>query len=372
MAGAYEYLQPMHEIFTPADVKSFLASEACDSLVAFVTRLGDSVIGKKITDAIVVSPTVQGMIDTLSCMDEYIKDIPPITDHKSRFGNPAFRTWLTKVQDTIDDHLRNLVPEEAIIEFRTYFTTCFGDFQRIDYGTGHELHFCVWMYCFEKIGKIGAEDYPALVLRVFNRYLKLMRNLQLTYWLEPAGSHGVWGLDDYHFLPFLFGAAQLVDHSHMRPKSIHNEETVAGFGNQYMYLGCIQFINQVKTGTLPWHSPLLNDISGAKTWRKVYDGMIKMYKAEVLSKRPIVQHLLFGSLFHFESDAVDGDDAEAGEDPCGQGHAHGGHGHGQAGLPKGSGGAIMTDVMPPCCAPRVPSAMSAMDSKQRKNMIPFD
>jgi serine/threonine-protein phosphatase 2A activator len=105
--------------------------------------------------------------------------------------------------------VEQIVEKPALYEVSTYFLNCWGNKKRIDYGTGHEAHFVAFLLCLHKLDLVKEEDFPAVVLKVFWRYIGVMRTLQFTYWLEPAGSHGVWGLDDYHFLPFMFGSAQL-------------------------------------------------------------------------------------------------------------------------------------------------------------------
>ena len=159
----------------------------------------------------------------------------------------------------------------------------------------------MFLYILYRIGYFTKADFPELICVTFVKYIKLMRKLQLTYMLEPAGSHGVWGLDDYHFLPFVFGASQLKDHDYINPKSIQDDKILAAESERYMYLDCIRFIKEVKKGCLfAESSPTLNDISNVISWNKITTGMIKMYQAEVLFKHPVIKHLRFGSVLKFD------------------------------------------------------------------------
>lgn len=117
--------------------------------------------------------------------------------------------------------------------------------------------------------------------------------------LEPAGSHGVWSLDDYQFLPFLWGSGQLLANAQIAPKSVRSREIVDFYADDFLYLGAIKFVLTVKTGPFGEHSPTLNSIAELQHWEKVNGGLMKMYMAEVLGKFPVVQHQLFGPIFPF-------------------------------------------------------------------------
>ena len=93
-----------------------------------------------------------------------------------RFGNKAFRTWLDKIIQNVEEDLAVILQAgnpnfvhfaRAIPELREYLIDSFGSYERIDYGTGHELNFYVFLYCMCKIGIYKYEDYKPLINKVF-------------------------------------------------------------------------------------------------------------------------------------------------------------------------------------------------------------
>jgi len=89
-----------------------------------------------------------------------LDECPPI-DQPMRFGNKAFKNWLDKVISNVDSDLSIIAAggnpdfknfDKAIPEIREYLIESFGSYERIDYGTGHELNFFIFLYCMCKIG----------------------------------------------------------------------------------------------------------------------------------------------------------------------------------------------------------------------------
>ncbi|KAJ8772079.1 hypothetical protein K2173_027256 [Erythroxylum novogranatense] len=298
----YNFQSPSKKIQSTDDIRRFHESDSCKNFLGFVVALSESIRGHKISDTCLESLTVKSIVSIIETLTQWVDEIPP-AQQAARYGNVSYRTWHERLVENSESLMLRFLPDDlkvSTVEIVPYFNDSFGNSSRIDYGTGHETNFAAWLYCLARMGVIKEEDYHGVVARVFVKYLELMRKLQLVYSLEPAGSHGVWGLDDYHFLPFIFGASQLIDHKYMKPKSIHNEDILENFSNEFMYLSCIAFIKKVKKGLFAEHSPLLDDISGVHTWNKVNSGLLKMYKVEVLEKVPIMQHFLFGWLIKWE------------------------------------------------------------------------
>ena len=296
------------------DVQAALDGSSLRNFVAFTLSLSESVLGCPLSQECPLAPAGEAVIAALDRLSQLCHETPPVT-HAVRYGNPGFRNWFDGMQAEAPGLVYNMLGDElggATIELLPYFLDSFGNKTRIDYGTGHETTFVMLLFCLFSLGVLREEDRQGTVLRIFTRYLSLMRQLQTTFWcalplcclllwstsggrtlpkpipfgqqrllwergrrcctecrLEPAGSHGVWGLDEYHFFPFIFGAAQLQGHPSIRPESITDAAVLEMHSNDYLYLDAVKFVRSVKKGPLHETSPMLYDISGVPSWKKV-------------------------------------------------------------------------------------------------------
>jgi serine/threonine-protein phosphatase 2A activator len=118
---------------------------------------------------------IKPFYDFIEKIHNMLDEVPPV-DQPMRFGNKAFKTWIDKINLVIEDDIAAMMQAgnpnfthfgRAIPELKDYLIDSFGSYERIDYGTGHELNFVMFIYCMCKIGIYTIEDYKPLINKVF-------------------------------------------------------------------------------------------------------------------------------------------------------------------------------------------------------------
>ena len=348
----HNFQTPVKIIKTEQDIRRFERSRSFKRFKFFIEDLSEHLIGQNYTqdscDFEAARDVPESKSDTVSnftlkTLDallnrimELVDETPLIIDEQTvhRFGNLAYRDFFDKVvqtnrrfvidifkflvesqylnsdenqQKNTDLDSPNLPPnvteqiEAATEEVLVYLNDSFGNKTRIDYGSGHEAAFIAFLACLYATAAISSKSsvYKILTVnKIFRKYLKVCRLIQSTYKLEPAGSKGNFGLDDFQFCCYIFGGAQLRDNpDRLRPDDYTSADRCARYRDKYMFFEAVDFIHQVKSGPFSEHSNQLWNISGAASWEKIHLGMIKKYADDVLRKFPVMQHFYFGSIF---------------------------------------------------------------------------
>lgn len=255
----------------------FERTEACKKIIAFLHHVNKNVkIEKQMHNSKVLS-LING-IRKISCDTK-------LSTEPQRYGNVAFATFY----DNLERRIKDLIDENKLTTKNTrssnYLLASFGNPTRIDYGTGHELNFFCYLFCLVKDELLCVNECA----KALCDYLELSSEIIIKYNLEPAGSHGVWGLDDYHFLSYVFGSAELFDCEDPF-ESLFEEKN-----KNLMFAKALIFCHTQKTrnrySSFKIHSPMLYDLKN-KTWMHINTELINQYEKDVIKSTAVNQHFI--------------------------------------------------------------------------------
>jgi len=174
----HKFVVPVKRIHDGNDVDFFLASKAYADIITFIFQLNASMFPRTgvdkqqssnaakewiIEDPDVTFPAiVQNLAQLIDNFDGIIDEVPPDQGPR-RFGNISFRKWYELVNERVAGLIEQYIPSNisspnssadvtAKIELEAYLIGSFGNAQRLDYGTGHELSFLAFLGCLWKLG----------------------------------------------------------------------------------------------------------------------------------------------------------------------------------------------------------------------------
>ncbi|KAG5926090.1 peptidylprolyl isomerase, partial [Claviceps sorghi] len=183
---AHKFVKPSKCINEGHHVQHFLTTRAYTDIGTFILQLNHAlcprtqanpslppVLFPLLAGSPTSTPSIQALQRLLSDIESLVDQAPPDTGPR-RFGNVSFRKWHALVEEKLDAFLlRGAVLRDALStagsdgvtakdEVSSYLLGAFGNPQRLDYGTGHELSFIAFLGCLWKLGVFqdGEQDGP--------------------------------------------------------------------------------------------------------------------------------------------------------------------------------------------------------------------
>lgn len=305
-----------HRIRWEVDIGHWRSSIAYHDLIDYINVTSIAIQGVR-PGEYPVSPVMQRLCAIFDHLDQDLLIIPGRT--KSINPNAAeqyrtsrmpsinavdnYRNWSRNMLRSVFHLLEQALPRQQCIhtgELGQYLSGSFGSQTRMDYGNGNELSFMFFLCALFKAEVLLPPDLPAAALMLFARYLDCVRHLQYMFYLRPAGFHGPYSVDDYQFVAFLWGAAQLCYDAPFKPKEMLNANVVERWRDVYLLMGCIAFVGDTKPGEFVTHSSHLWSISALGTWTQIFNGLHNMYIKNILNEFHMLRNVFFGDLMSFD------------------------------------------------------------------------
>ncbi|GAA5990222.1 hypothetical protein JCM10908_005881 [Rhodotorula pacifica] len=279
------------KILTQDDMQHWIRSEAYTNIERFIVRLRAASTRQIETEG--------GGSELVKRFNALLKESTEWLDGSASPSSTskAFKAWLTRLEQAADKlYHESLTPAQhiAIPELAFHLRSSFGSPTRLDYGTGHELSFLSFLLILRLVGAFTAEDEPALARETFAQYLEVMKLVQKVFRLEAAGKMGIWGLDEHQHLVYHWGASQTRIHPSKRPALLVAPPGSAGIS--YLFLSSLLHLHgdPVPAATATSPSP-----SSSNSDDQDFQGLLRLYKHEVLDRLPVVQHFQFGPILRW-------------------------------------------------------------------------
>ncbi|KAK6046365.1 phosphotyrosyl phosphate activator protein [Cooperia oncophora] len=243
------FVEPDVRITSIFRVHPFTFTEGYRYLTAFIRELNEAVKGIRTSDALLITEPSKSLLHLLDILESWLDEVPqPENIGEGDGGDPAFRKWFSLLSKNLNSLLEGLLRPDlypAIVELSAYLIDSFGRPEEIDYGVGNEASFLIFLMCLYRIGFLDVADQKAVVLGVFDKYLKLCRILQQKYRMRPA-IVAQFAIDDYQFIPYVWGSAQLIGNDvNLVPESYADRSIVDKYAADYLIFDAVHYIFQV-------------------------------------------------------------------------------------------------------------------------------